>query len=374
MKVASNTEITAEGNIPFARLDSLTSLRFFAAVLAFTYHWFIFFQPAYIGHLLRGVPVTMEYFFMLSGFVLAWSARPGDTARQFYRRRAARVYPNHILIWVILIVVLAFQDRAVNVLGSILGLVLVQTWVPVRDVYFAVNGVMWSAAVEMFFYALFPVLLPLLVKVKPQHRKPLMASGVLFLIAYAIGHQIVAPKDLYWIYLFPPLRVIEFALGILLAYEIRDGRWFRVPTGLVLTLVVLSYVVWWFVPPVTPGPSGGLAFRLWPFAIVPMMLLIGLMAMVDLENRPTFLRWKPLVVLGAWSYAFYVVHLLVLKALAPHIHVEGLIPSYLVGAILVVIVTLVSGTLHRFWERPWERRLRESRVPRADAEDTVEAT
>ena len=36
--------------------------------------------------------------------------------------------------------------------------VLVQSWIPVRAIYFGANGPAWSISVEAFFYALFPLL------------------------------------------------------------------------------------------------------------------------------------------------------------------------------------------------------------------------
>lgn len=42
---------------------------------------------------------ALSFFFVLSGFVMTWSARPGDTATAFWRRRAAKIYPLHAVTW-----------------------------------------------------------------------------------------------------------------------------------------------------------------------------------------------------------------------------------------------------------------------------------
>jgi peptidoglycan/LPS O-acetylase OafA/YrhL len=39
----------------------------------------------------------VSFFFVLSGFVLTWSARPDDIATGFWRRRIARIYPVHLV-------------------------------------------------------------------------------------------------------------------------------------------------------------------------------------------------------------------------------------------------------------------------------------
>lgn len=80
------------------RLDSLTGLRFFAAGVVFLHHAFETTTGTFrevlqlvFGHGRAGV----SFFFVLSGFVLAWSCRPGDGPLPFYRRRFARVWPAY---------------------------------------------------------------------------------------------------------------------------------------------------------------------------------------------------------------------------------------------------------------------------------------
>lgn len=72
------------------RLDSLTGLRWWAAFGLFAYHMTnVAPLPGqslfYVGN------YGVSFFFVLSGFVLTWSARPHITVRQFYFRRFARI-------------------------------------------------------------------------------------------------------------------------------------------------------------------------------------------------------------------------------------------------------------------------------------------
>jgi peptidoglycan/LPS O-acetylase OafA/YrhL len=41
--------------------------------------------------------VGVSFFFVLSGFVLMWSSRQGDSPPRFWRRRLARIYPAHVV-------------------------------------------------------------------------------------------------------------------------------------------------------------------------------------------------------------------------------------------------------------------------------------
>lgn len=99
------------GTLPVTarRLDALTGLRFYAALLVFAFH--ISLSRFYIGNpdiveplqfiLKNGGWFGVTFFFILSGFVLMWSARAGDTPGRFIWRRIAKIVPNHAVTFVI---------------------------------------------------------------------------------------------------------------------------------------------------------------------------------------------------------------------------------------------------------------------------------
>src|SRR5207253_5787187 len=73
----------------------------------------------------------VSFFFVLSGFVLAWSARPTDTRRAFWRRRAAKIYPNHLVTALLAIALFQVTDP----LRITANLTLTQVWFPIPTVY-----------------------------------------------------------------------------------------------------------------------------------------------------------------------------------------------------------------------------------------------
>ena len=87
----------------FSRLESLTGMRFLAALLVFGCHAAVlgYFAPETELRLMKftysGGWIGVVFFFVLSGFVLTWSVRPGDTPRAFWRRRVCKIYPNHLV-------------------------------------------------------------------------------------------------------------------------------------------------------------------------------------------------------------------------------------------------------------------------------------
>lgn len=89
---------------PAARLDAITGLRFFAALHVVLFHYAVRTlgaTSAVAGHVVSFGFVGVSFFFVLSGFILAYSYAPraaeGAVApRPFYASRVARIYPLYL--------------------------------------------------------------------------------------------------------------------------------------------------------------------------------------------------------------------------------------------------------------------------------------
>ncbi len=160
-------------------LGALTSLRFVAALLVFTWHcvpthaFSATFSLGYIG---------VGFFFLLSGFILTYSYRAAfanglraEAVRAFYVARVARIVPLHLVTMPPMILTMVFfgnplwtdvgtHTRITQVAAQA---VLVQSWFAQDAVHFGGNGPSWSISVEAFFYALFPVLAFLMMRALP---------------------------------------------------------------------------------------------------------------------------------------------------------------------------------------------------------------
>ncbi len=219
-----------------SRLPSLTGLRFAAALAVFGYHlpWTTVSTPGtastVLPWLLRGGASGVSFFFVLSGFVLTWSARSHDTPRAFWRRRLVKIYPSHVVMWAVVLVwflVIGYTGRSFT---SFAALVLVQAWAPDETFVFGVNGVSWSLSCEVFFYLLFPVLLPLLRRIRAD-RLVLAAGGLCAAIIAAPVVLAAIPSWAEAAYTFPPVRLLEFVLGGVLARAVAERRWINVGAG-----------------------------------------------------------------------------------------------------------------------------------------------
>lgn len=335
------------------QLHSLTSLRWFAAALVLGFHGSGFLYHLHLGPVydaLQSGPAAVSFFFILSGFVLTWSYRPGQRATQFWRNRIARIYPSHVATWLLIVPVLMAQHVGHGGRMGGLSLILVQAWIPKFKYFFAFNLVAWSLSCEMFFYLCFPALHRGITDV--AHRTRLMFGLMAMTIAVpallAGSHSITS---FWFVDLFPPLRLLEFCVGITLAIEIRAGRWRRVP---LLPMLVICLVL---LPLIQHAPFN---MRFAATTVVPFTFLIAAAAGADVEGRWSPLRGRRLVRLGELSFALYLVHLDVIRALVAVTHYKaGRAQSdFLFWLVLMAASLLAMWLLHTLVERPFQRLLK----------------
>src|SRR6266566_7954093 len=93
----------------------------------------------------QGGWMGVSFFFVLSGFVLTWTNRPGENAWTFWRRRFVRIFPNH---WVTLIITIALTawvaDRTINWGQAAINSGLIQGWFADIMIRTGFNGVTWT--------------------------------------------------------------------------------------------------------------------------------------------------------------------------------------------------------------------------------------
>jgi len=339
-----------------ARLDSLTGLRFAAAFVVFGLHLegLFYFSAPYSGmtHFFAQGGTGVSFFFILSGFVLTWSHQHGDTAKAFYRRRVARIGPLHLLTWAAAGIILLVLGQLPSAGPAGFSLALLGPWIPSTAYYNAMNVPSWSLGCEAFFYALFPILLVQLTKLTPRQRQQLLAAaiGMIVLLA-AFAYPAKFASFSYWVvYFFPPTRLLEFVIGMLLAMEVAEGRLPNIGLAPATLATVGAYALASWAPT---------SFALVAVTVVPFCLLIVAAAQRDSSGRASVWSSGPLVRLGTWSFAFYLVHFPILEIMAHaesrHIGTWGAIGN---GVAALAVCLFAAALVYRFVERPLERRLR----------------
>jgi peptidoglycan/LPS O-acetylase OafA/YrhL len=368
-----------------SRLDSLTGLRFFAAFGVFLTHFNGAGPGTGYGRTPLIYPQTMygthgvAFFFVLSGFVLTWMWRPEQSTGRFYWRRIARIVPLHLVTSVVALWV--FYEPVSNQkfeLGPyLLTIFLVQTWVPHLHPLFPGNGVSWTLSCEMFFYLCFPVIIALLAKRRRRH----LVLVVVGLVAAALAWTVYAEQTMTysmssWSLRTPIFRIWEFILGIVLALMVRRGAQFR-GTSLGVAVLLGAWILVYF--NVRPHLPQGLADTVVYLdqVVAPLLFawLLAVAARRDLSGRGSLLASKPLVLLGVWSFAFYLVHGFPLR-LAPIAFGPRAVSNAnifdLIG--MAVVGVALSAVFYYLVEHPAERRLRNLFSRRQlDTEDSRES-
>lgn len=299
-------------------ITALTSLRGIAAVAVLLLHFrdqfgadfnpdrfTLFFARSYL---------FVDFFFILSGFVIAFSYAHMFTKGIVWRdygafliKRLARIYPLHIVVLAgfvasevakYFIATNANPPFSVNTGAALLANVfLVQSW-GLFD-HYTWNHPAWSISTEWFAYLLFPVLILILSRLRGMTQALLVASacGALLLVFYYLIPEEIAPG--YFL-----LRCVpSFVLGILvflcprfLAPRVM-AHWAG-DTAFSLALAAAFLCV--LLP--LPDMTAILAFF---FVVLAGSLNRGAVARV-LSARPVYF-------LGMISYSIYLVHTLVLR-------------------------------------------------------------
>ncbi|GAA1395379.1 acyltransferase [Kitasatospora putterlickiae] len=313
---------TAGSGRNLSRLPSLTGMRWIAALLVFLTHVSVakpFDTPALndfmSDYLSRAGFLGVGFFFVLSGFVLTWSAREGDRPSDFYRRRLFKLYPNHAVTWLVGLLLMARAGAELTTAGTVPSLLLVQSWIPSLEVIGGTNGPSWSLACEVLFYLSFPVIMPLVRRIRPERLWLWVGVMTAALFALPLIAQLLpgSPDSpwqplsfwRYWfVYFLPAARLPEFVLGILLARIVRSGRWVAVGWPVAALLTAAGYALM-----ITLPDAWGMAA---PTAL-PVGLLIAAVAAKDAAGVGTPFAGRTMVWLGEVSFAFYMVHFLVIQ-------------------------------------------------------------
>jgi peptidoglycan/LPS O-acetylase OafA/YrhL len=214
------------------RITSLQGIRLIAFFGVFISH-------SNIDQLSSGGAWGVSVFLILSGFLMIYSYY--DTNKlttstikenlQFGVKKIGRLYYLHIAM---LLVSIPFQQSA-NTIASestclaskvILNTSLLQSWIPKKDVFFSLNAVSWYLSDLLFLYVMFPCVLRLM-----NHYKGINSAVRILIITYCtqcisaylayclqLSYSLNDNFILWFVYVFPPIRFIDFFIGCNLGY------------------------------------------------------------------------------------------------------------------------------------------------------------
>jgi peptidoglycan/LPS O-acetylase OafA/YrhL len=315
-------------------LPALTGLRFVAALVVVLFHsQFLIVGLSSSGlhaaHLIQSGYIGVSVFFVLSGFILAYTyVLPGGGLRgtrgAFWFARFARIYPVYVLA--LLFSLPLFLDISIwhpvgvmhlrdVIRAAVLTPTLLQAWTPKKAWMW--DGPAWSLSVEAFFYLLFPYAA---MSISRQPLKRVLRTGALLGVCVLAGPVLFALRTSSGVWKITPsvygpwvaavkflplFHLPEFLIGVCagvifinrraLDSNRREFAWvtFASAVAIVAVLTVSNQI------PYLLLHDGLLA----PLVAV---LIYGLATGGGIIGRMLSIRWMQL--LGGASYSLYLFH------------------------------------------------------------------
>jgi peptidoglycan/LPS O-acetylase OafA/YrhL len=338
---------------------ALDGLRALAITAIIATHCMFVWHPDDAGRYLPGAFVSVDLFFAISGFLitsllLTETNRKGSVSLGgFYKRRAMRLFPA---LFVMLIGQLIYTIVTGDALWyDVKGLLLIAFYASNWAIVFHLpqpfgTGQTWSLAVEEQFYAIWPLLLIGITKIKVR-RYAMIPFAILILIALTSREYLWHLGTIGWngIYVQTETRLDVLMFGALLAYLLHTGwkppSW--APRVGQAALIFLTYCVWKTYLTESWLYHGG--FTLIGFSVASVVFL----ALDNTTRIGRILAWGPITAIGRRSYSLYVWHYLCLLAVAralPAVHpIERLV-------LALFFTALTAEISHQLVEKPFLAR------------------
>ena len=336
------------------KLDTLTSLRFVAAAMIVVYH-----SQGFIGEFkISGYSPLMQgvsFFFVLSGFVLAYAYPELPTRQHIYRflwARFSRIWPMHVTALLVLILLLPYYSWGVSTAHpyfySIANLLMIHAWIPVQESYLGLNSVSWSISTESFFYLSFPLL------IHKWYSTWRIKLGIVFLVwlttIISVNKFELDPAGM--VYIHPISRMLEFSIGIatcaIFKLILEQEPKISVVQGTFLELLVLLFLIAAFYL-IAAGLNNqqitnfiGIAGKYWLGSSGVCLTFAALILIYSFQCGvlSRVLKNKTFVFLGEISFAVYMIHQIIIRCYT-HYLINLTVFSPLLMAVLCWVVTLV---------------------------------
>jgi peptidoglycan/LPS O-acetylase OafA/YrhL len=332
---------------PSPRIDTLTSLRFFAAFAIVLYHIPSCIPALYSGAAVSRLSAGVDFFFVLSGYVLGvtYSTREDFKVSNYLRRRFARIYPVFLLttvVWAVLFLnswPVPAQDKWNS---GIAHLLLVNAFFSGFLFTLTFNAPAWTISCEAFFYVMFPLM--------RRRGALLIAIASLLIVVLLYRASFVQLNSLYpnFFGFFPPMVFWKFAAGLALAqlWTPRRINFFPATALEIASLALLAFAIFHTFP---------VGFDVYEIALVTGTLLTIAVFACQSGAISQCLLWPPIILLGEASYGLYLWHhMLMLKArdlFLPTVIQPGL-HSILIGTAVIAPIIALSVITYLFFEVP----------------------
>jgi peptidoglycan/LPS O-acetylase OafA/YrhL len=328
-------------------------LRFFAAVSVALYHYYFFVWafPQGIAGRVAGVPpqpdlgnsfswgwVGVEVFFVISGFVIAFSAG-SSTPQKFAIARFRRLVPAVLICAPITAGILFMMDAysaksALSLTARTIAFIPVAPWV---------DSVYWTLGIEIFFYSIVWMLL-LVGKIRWLESSAItigLLSSAFWLLFFPLGLERLAATRMLDLFLVH--HGCFFAFGVLLwAMRTKGVSRQRVALAILFNFAGILQIV---------GASNTLSGKVGiPIPIAPP--IVAYLVAIALVSASLWakLSWEGWRKIGLATYPLYLIHNALGGASIGLLQEFGL--SYLSSAMMTLLLAVAFSCVVAWWLEP----------------------
>ena len=287
----------------------------------------------------------VDIFFIISGFIMAYTFNDQLSAGRFLWRRVLRVMPIYWLTTSVALLGYLLFPQFVNG-GRESAIVSSFLLTPSELPYLNQNG--WTLSYEFLFYGVFS--LAFLIGIG-KYRQP--AVFALLLLLPIIGHIVNGlgiTIGVWGDFLFDTI-VIEFALGLVLLFIYNHFKLSTTVKPVIISVSFFIAMIGYFKPAGIPDFN----IRVLDLGIPSFFLCLSLLALEPvLKKRPSQL----LLNLGNSSYSLYLVHAFVLSGGSVILNSLNLTQSSFLFITLLIVLSILAGECcYYLLERPLARVL-----------------
>ena len=288
-------------------------------------HAFLDEMPDYCFKLFNLGYLGVDYFFVLSGFIIAHSTRVlkpnAEGAKKYFYSRCVRIYVPYIPISLLMMAVLTWMPSVSSGVHDNFSWVASLFLLPSTSEPALLLA--WTLQHEVVFYFIFGICFFWLKNLR------LIFLWTIPICFFLISH--LAP----WENVIVGIINLEFLLGIIACYLYHDTRLFAF-RHLLLGFGILLLAT-----------SGVLLFN--DQTISEYRLLAGLgftfivLSLVYIESHFDFSRFSTLIFLGSASYAIYLIHIPLISVLS---RTTTFVPHWFLGFVIFVVFSCLAGVAY----------------------------
>ena len=301
------------------KILSIQGLRAMMFLLIFFFHSDLYLEQysIFTQFLVGGGTLAVSVFFVLSGFVAGLSNKTINSFQNYVcyiKMKVGKFYLYHI-VFLVLAIPLSYYFFLHEIKGKIslvLDMFLLQSWVSDSTVWRSYNGLAWYLSTLLFCYIVMPIAQKLFDKMKNKKEYMLFIIVLFYIISVALS-LLVKNNVEYWLYAFPPVRLLDFysgyALGRIYKYSSLHGihggtkrKYTYIELILLFIMIILMFVY----------PYVDVGFRRQSLYLPFSMCVVYVFAM-DKGAVSKLLSHKYIVTLGNNSFYYYISHQIIFK-------------------------------------------------------------